>query len=138
MKTIDKTQITLIHIAKAQLKLSEEAYRTMLSERYWVNSSKGLSYEEAHDLIEHFKGLGFAVRPRRQPARPKAPNLIALASQAELAKLAQLRDEYKGWRHANGYLGLMKKVIKKERVVTSRDASQMIECLKAMLRRQYK
>lgn len=60
-KPIDKTQIKLIHIAKSKLGISDEEYRTMLSDRYWVNTSKELNYEDASDLIDHFKTLGFTI-----------------------------------------------------------------------------
>lgn len=64
-RPINRIQIKLIHIAKAKLHLSDDEYRTMLSDRYWVNTSKGLSYDDASDLIDHLKSLGFQVVSRQ-------------------------------------------------------------------------
>jgi len=134
---ISDKQIKLIHIALKQLGIGEPEYRAILGREYDANSSKDLSYEQASALIDSLKERGFRIKPRRRLPRPKGNNIINMVSRQELAKLEHLRADVR-WRHHNGYFRLMKKVIGKDRITTSTEASKMIECLKAMLKRQNK
>jgi len=52
-------QITMIHVAKTQLKLSNDVYRDILWEQFQVNSSKALNYRQAVEMLRHLKVLGF-------------------------------------------------------------------------------
>ena len=59
-----KRQISLIHVAKNQLGISDENYRQILSGFVLANgskatSSKELSYDQCEALIHIFKRLGF-------------------------------------------------------------------------------
>ncbi|MBN2546548.1 MAG: regulatory protein GemA [Spirochaetes bacterium] len=58
VKTIDRAKISLIHIAKTQLNLNEETYRSILS-GIGVLSSKELTVDGFKKLMEAFKKLGF-------------------------------------------------------------------------------
>ncbi len=140
MKQIDNTQKKLIHIAKAQLKLSDEEYRTMLSERYWVNSCKSLAYDDAHALIEHFKTLGFKVVTKKYERRKTAPNLIRLVSKQQLAKIEHLKEDIRWIVKPDGYQRWLKKYLKQDpaRIATSKQANAVIEALKSMRERQQK
>lgn len=64
----NQTQIKRIHIAKSQLKLSDENYREILS-GYGVLSSKDLGYYQANDLIEKFKKMGWVEVFKPRPVR---------------------------------------------------------------------
>lgn len=61
---ISKEQIKIIHVAKNQLKLSNENYYAML-QGLNAGSSKELSFEDANELIEEFKKLGFKLNSSR-------------------------------------------------------------------------
>jgi hypothetical protein len=136
LKRIDKKQIKLIHIAKAQLGLSDEEYRAILSDRYWVNTCTKLSYHEAHDLIEYFKSLGFKIRKSKKKKKTP-PNVIQLVSRQQLALIEHLKEDIY-WRIPDGYNRWLKKFLKKERIATSKEANAVIEALKAMRKRQEK
>jgi hypothetical protein len=62
---ITKEQIKIIHIAKNQLKISDDNYKDILSS-FNVSSSKDLSYQNANEVIEAFKKLGFSQHPKRK------------------------------------------------------------------------
>ncbi len=63
MQMADNRQKAKIHIAKAELRLDDETYRHILSDRYrGKKSSKDLSYSQAEDLIRHFRKLGWKGR----------------------------------------------------------------------------
>lgn len=136
-KPIDKTQIKLIHIAKSKLGLCDEEYRTMLSDRYWVDSCKDLSYDEATDLINYFKSLGFKLITKKREKKPTAPNMVQLVSPQQLAKIEHLKHDIR-WHVYDGYDRWIKKYLKKDRIATSREANNVIEALKKMLARQQK
>lgn len=60
---IIKTQIQKIHIAKTELKMSEDEYRSVLSS-FGVETSKDLSYQDADKLLEKFQQLGWKPKPK--------------------------------------------------------------------------
>jgi len=55
------TQKAKIHIAKAELQLTEDDYRSIL-EGFGVESSKNLSEKKADELIAYFKQLGWTPK----------------------------------------------------------------------------
>ncbi len=69
-----KTQLAKIHIAKKQLKLTDEEYRAILS-AYNVTSSKYLSFSDAESLINKFIELGFKPRPPKTTQKNKYEEL---------------------------------------------------------------
>lgn len=66
MKLATNSHKTRIHIAKAELNLSQEEYEAYLAP-YGVTSSKNLKYQEAEELLETFKKQGWKPKPRRKP-----------------------------------------------------------------------
>lgn len=145
-KPINKTQIQLIHIAKAQLGISDNDYRILLMERYpnCFGTCKDLSYDEASDLINYFKSKGFKIvtkrygrgtSPRAQKGQYAPTNIIQLASKQQLAKIEHLRADIR-WHVHDGYFRWLRKWLKKEKIQTGKDAFRVIEGLKGMLSRQ--
>jgi len=61
-----KTQLTRIHVGKAVLKLTEIQYRGVLA-GFGVESSKDLTYDQANEMIQALKRLGWreVYKPRR-------------------------------------------------------------------------
>ena len=68
---IGNKQKALIHVAKAELKLNEVSYRALLSS-VGVASSRELTWWQYHQLLGHFKALGFKFKARK-PAWKKNP-----------------------------------------------------------------
>jgi len=58
--SITPGQIALIHVAKKQLALEEEAYRAILKRTAGVESSRFLTLKGFEDLMAEFTRLGFA------------------------------------------------------------------------------
>ncbi|GER92670.1 DUF1018 domain-containing protein [hot springs metagenome] len=139
LNVIDNKQKQLIHICKAQLiekgELSEESYRDMMERHYGVRSCVYLTYNQAEAFINDMIRLGAEIKRKRRPRRPQAPNITAIVSPQELAKIEHLKADIK-WRFHDGYDRWLKKYLKKDRITTSREASKVIEALKGMLARQ--
>lgn len=68
---INKKQIQLIHIARAQAGMDEETYRAMLRQ-YGVKSSTELSFGQAEEVLRSFVKNGFVMRATSLPAHPGA------------------------------------------------------------------
>lgn len=149
---INGTQIKLIHIAKAELKLSDEEYRSLLSARYWVNTCTELSYKDASDLIDYFKAQGFKIKHRRggSCARPSRrattrvaptkrklpPEITQLPSPGQLKIIDHLKADVKWIVKPDGYDRWLVKYLKKDHITTGKEAQHVIEALKAMKARQ--
>ncbi|MFQ5533451.1 MAG: gp16 family protein [Sphingomonadales bacterium] len=74
-----------IEIAKKQLGLDDETYRTILREKFGATSRTTLRERELVDLIEHFKDRGF--KPRRKPMRAGNRALAGGAPQGKIRAL---------------------------------------------------
>jgi hypothetical protein len=144
---IDRKQTQLIHLARKQLGLDDDVYRVMLSLHYNVSSSKDLTYDQATDLIDHFKRLGFkiVIKPRtacsylcepRQKGIPLPENVVVLASPGQIAKLNHLIAGIK-WRHADGFARWLKKFYGIDKIKYSLDASRVMEGLKGLWKSQH-
>lgn len=155
MKMIEPVQIQIIHIAKAQLGLSEENYRTIIgAQTKWKKvSSKELTYFEADGLINYFKTLGFKIRSnyiktsgaarrsrwanRRRghnaASCPRPANVIQLPSPAQLDMIDVLVKKIP-WRFEDGYQRWLAKYMKTVRIKTFEQAGNTIEGLKKLLK----
>lgn len=74
MQPIDRSQIVKIHIAKSQLKLSDENYKAILSgfnnqSGEPVASSKELNYEQAEVLLSKLKEIGWKPKSKGKPVK---------------------------------------------------------------------
>ncbi|WP_198086638.1 regulatory protein GemA [Variovorax sp. E3] len=67
-----KRELGLIHMAKAHLGLSREDYEFVIREVTRTNktSSADLTDAERNTLLQHFKRMGFTVKPKADAARP--------------------------------------------------------------------
>ena len=71
---IKQSQIKIIHIAKSQVGMSEEDYRTALWQQFKEKTCKDLTYVQAEKLLHHFETLGFKRynwRRKGNGARPQ-------------------------------------------------------------------
>jgi hypothetical protein len=135
---IGKKQIVLIHLAKAQLGLSGEEYRALLLQRYpgcFTGSCLELSYQEAHDLIEHFKSLGFKVKKKARPKTPPGIPKMVHRNDGIMKRIDHLKADI-SWHVHDGYERFLKKRFGIERIKTTKEAAKVIEALKAMKARQ--
>lgn len=143
IKMIDNTQKKLIHIAKAQLKMSDETYREILSKYFWANTCKELNYNEASKLVDWLKERGFKIKQHRaesseQRATKKKlpPTVTQLLSREQLKKIEMLKADIHWHAGPMGYTLWLNKYLKKDHITTSREAQNVIEAMKAMKQRQ--
>ena len=67
---ISKGKLAQIHIAKAQLGLTDEDYRAILARKAGVSSAKELTNKTVGGVMYEFRRLGFEPKPaKRQAAR---------------------------------------------------------------------
>lgn len=86
--------IQLIHIAKSQLGLDDEVYRSMLSGLELPNSTTKMSVPELQKVLDHLKRSGFKVRSKTKD-RPQADSEQAKMLRGlwlELAGLGYVQD----------------------------------------------
>ena len=155
MRMIEPKQIQLIHIARAQLGLDEDNYRTIIQARTKnkKHSSKDLTYFEADGLINYFKTLGFKIqsnyirtsgaarRARWQPAndcrknKGAGGNVFVLPTPDQLAMIEALKSKV-AWRAEDGFNLWQKKYLKIDRIKSLEDAQRVIEGLKGLVAHQ--
>jgi phage gp16-like protein len=100
--------IKLAHVARRDLKMTEDEWRDLLQMQFGVASSKDLSIVKLHELIEHLKKCGFKVRhPNRKPGKPGAARSrpLAGAAQERPGEAAKIRAI---WLFLHHDLGLVK------------------------------
>ena len=106
-------ELAKIHIAKKQLGLDDETYRSMLWTVARVTSSKDLDAGGRAAVLDHLRGVGFKAkspRPRRDyPGRPHN-----IDTNPQLKKIeALLADARRPWSYADG---MVKRMFKKDRL----------------------
>lgn len=69
---IGNVEKAIVHIAKAQLGLTEDEYRSALAD-VGVATSKDLTFRQFEQLMEHFKAEGYRPLEQRRTAYVKAP-----------------------------------------------------------------
>lgn len=63
-----KRLLQLVHIGKSQLKMDDETYRSLLSQQFYQNSAKNISYSELVKLVKILQQKGAKIRlPRDVP-----------------------------------------------------------------------
>ena len=137
-RPITAAQVRSIKIAQRRAGMEDGEYRTLLFERYGVESSKRLTRRQASELLTR---LG---RPLPRPpgtGRPRAPRpdrlpggATRLATRAQRELIAELAGEIL-WASPHGYAEWLRSSLGIERVATSAQAGKVIEGLKAMRRR---
>lgn len=89
-----------IHIAKQQLRMTDEDYRAMLWTHGRVQSSKDLDHAGRQRVLRYLESIGFkptAGKASKRPARPTpAPDKLKLVRRirAQLISLGRKPDEY--------------------------------------------
>ncbi|MCR1838334.1 MULTISPECIES: regulatory protein GemA [Rodentibacter] len=54
--------LQLVHIGKNQLKMDDETYRSLLSQQFYQNSAKNISYSELVKLVKILQQKGAKIR----------------------------------------------------------------------------
>lgn len=92
----------LVHVARRELAIADDAWRALLRDRFKATSSADLSIDGLHRLVEHLKACGFKVRPSPKEKLPTPHKGLALTKQDIEAKIAcQLKALDKPWPYAH-------------------------------------
>jgi phage gp16-like protein len=127
-------QLALLHVAKRDLCLDDENYRSILR-HYKVETGKDLNMADFEQLMKYLESLGFKSSTPHNPLRAPRPDADGLPYPAQLHKIETLfkqLDIPAGARQQ----GFCHKVIKKPWPQTRGEANKIIEGLKAMLERR--
>lgn len=137
---VTNQQIALLHVAKKELGLRDDDYRSILDVYGGTNSAKHLTLEGFERVMKHLEWLGFTSNNPAQAKKPyRAPERDANGSPypAQL-KMIQSLYEQLGWTEPERQRGFCQRVIKKPWPQTRAEANKIFEGLKAMLARAKK
>jgi len=97
---ITKQMIKAIKTKQRALKMTDDAYRALISDRYWQNSCTALTETEGHDLLDYLDSLGRGIEGFRKgavrPYRQKQYESSMKGFREEICALAQQRFG-EGW-----------------------------------------
>lgn len=82
--------IQLIHVAKRDLKMDDDTYRTVLMQVGKKSSCSDMSIIELERVLSYFKRQGFKVKTRTNRRPPSSPRSRALADDADSKKIRAL------------------------------------------------
>ena len=99
---ISAQKLKLIHVARRELELPENAYREILRHHGGVESSRDLDDDGFKRVIDCMKALGFWVRRKFEQTSPRDPD--ALPTPAQMKVIGHL------WSDLGEYLGDAKRV----------------------------
>ncbi len=106
---IPRGKLAQIHIAKAQLGLSDDEYRAILARTAGVSSAKQLTNRNVGNVLAEFQRLGWQPKPAKKAGR-KAPRPPA-TRQVVMGKIeALLADAKRPWAYADGMARHMFKI----------------------------
>jgi len=94
------SELAKIHVAKKQLGMTDEDYRSMLWTQARVTSSSALDHAGRQRVLDHLKACGFKASAAFKTRRPKRPTPSADALplvrriRAQLISLGNLPDAY--------------------------------------------
>lgn len=129
---LKREQLAVIHIAKKELKLDDDLYRTLLQDVAGVSSSKDLDSESFDRLMKRFQRLGLN---KPNPRSRKDGQALVLPTQ--LAFIEKLYQQL-SWEEAERRTGFNQRQIGKPWPQTRSEANKVVEGLKMMIRRQKK
>ncbi|MDF0377673.1 regulatory protein GemA [Methylophilus sp. YYY-1] len=122
-------QIAQIHIARAQLGLDEETYRSIIRmmSNGRTDSSAQLDYAERNKLLEHFKARGWKNTKMATPSAAKKTN------QPLITKVGALLADMKlPWSYADG---IAKRMYNRDRLQWC-EAEELRGVIAALVKRQ--
>lgn len=134
---ITAKQIQAIKIGQQQLAIDDDTYREMMSARYGKQSCKALTKAEAADLIDDLNRRGATIRKKRHRRDPAPAGVDRLISPGQRRLIAAL-DAQIDWIAEDGLTRWCGASFGFAYPKTGKQAAQVIEGLKAMLRRQPK
>jgi len=134
---ITEKQLKMIWTLARQLGMESELLHEMVFDVTGKKSLKTLTVPEAVGIIDGLVHDGAKVRRKRKPRRALPENVVELLTGEQIRLIEYLVDQL-GWDNPKQLMGFNRRVIKKERICTTKEASKIIEGLKAILNRKQK
>ena len=144
MGKVIASQLALIHVAKKQLALPDEDYRSLLQLHGGVNSAKFLTMDGFERVMKRMEQLGFSSirvgNGYKQTVYCAADTRLsdpeALKTPAQEDRLTHYFETL-GWQEVERRRSFCRRMIKKPWPQTRDEAAKVIEALKAMVARNY-
>ena len=137
---ITPQKLKLIHVARRELKLSEQEFREILRHHGGVESSKDLDDDSFKRVIDCMKALGFWVRRSFEQTRPRDPGDLPTVGQMKvIAHLwADLSEYLAGAEYAHYRRAFYKEALQIPALgpQTRAQANKVIEVLKQRVQRE--
>jgi phage gp16-like protein len=130
--------LKIVHVGRRELNLSEEVYRTILYKKGGADSAKNMNAEQLQNVIDCFKGMGFKITAKTNPAKGAIPARLAADPESRKARamwltlhaIGQVRDPSETALQA-----YTRRLCKVDRLEWVQDPVPLIESLKAWLLR---
>ena len=135
---ISKPQIKVIKILQKQRDMEDDAYRKLLAQHFGVTSCTKLTMRQARNFIDLLSGKRCwtcAPRPKREKL---SSNVTLLASPEQLHIIEDLRHAHSWAWNPVRFNAWLKKRMAIDKIITSIQASLVIEGLKAMVKAEKK
>lgn len=135
---VTNSQLALIHVAKKELALADEDYRSLLELHGGVTSAKHLTLEGFERVMKRLEQLGFQSSniASRQPKHRPYQDADGVPYPAQL-KMIEHNFEQLGFHETERRQGFCQRMIKKPWPQTRAEANKVFEALKAMVARNY-
>ena len=135
-RSITKRQLKLIWVLGRDLGMNGDRLHEFALAVTGRDSIKILSLEEAKEIIEALVRAGAKIKKKKTSPRDLADNVVEIVTADQMNHIRYLEKQL-GWQANPDRLnGFLKRTIKKDRIRTKRDASKVIEGLKAILNRK--
>ena len=117
--------LALVHIAKKELALRDDEYRDVL--KYWgITTSAKMSIPELEELVEYFESLGF--KKKASADRDLGSGVGQITALRE-----RVREEAGKLNNGEQRLkGLVRKIAKKDDLMSCRDVKKLKQILKVV------
>jgi len=133
---INAKQIKLIWVLARQLGFDEGQVHDIIFQFTARKSIKALSDIEVSQIVDHFIQLGAQVKKRREPPKELPLNVVELVTQKQI-RLVDLLTIELGWQEDPERLkGFVRRVVKRDRIITKQDGMKVIEGLKSILNKK--
>ncbi|MDT4815123.1 hypothetical protein FQZ97_481440 [compost metagenome] len=119
--------LSKVHIARQQLGMDDESYRSLLGRVAGVRSAKDLTGKQAAAVLREFERLGWKPKPS-QKAAGKPHNFATMPEQIRKIE-AQLADMSLSWSYADA---IARQMFKVQRVAWLRKSEQLDAILAAL------
>jgi hypothetical protein len=117
--------LALVHIAKKELALRDDEYRDVL--KYWgVTTSAEMSIPELEELVEYFESLGFKKKVSADRDLGSGVGQITALRERVRAEAGKLNNGEQRLK------GLVRKIAKKDDLMSCRDVKKLKQILKVV------